>query len=113
MGMDYRYSGSASYNRFDNELCEVAKVFGGIEKHPDIYYGLETAQHGDKFIFPKGTNEILVKWFNNIYYKKFTLEETIQIWKCVSEHPEIKKISLQIWKELETLVVCEQGWYIF
>lgn len=31
MGMDYQYAGSASYPRFDRELCEVAKVFGGIE----------------------------------------------------------------------------------
>ena len=31
MGMDYSYAGSASYPRFDRELCEVAKAFGGIE----------------------------------------------------------------------------------
>lgn len=29
--MDYQYAGSANYPRFDRELCEVAKVFGGIE----------------------------------------------------------------------------------
>ena len=31
MGMGYRYSGSSSYPRFDRELCEVAKIFGGVE----------------------------------------------------------------------------------
>lgn len=31
MGMDYQYAGSASYPRFDRELCEIVKVFGGIE----------------------------------------------------------------------------------
>ena len=31
MGMDYQYAGSASYPRFDRELCEVAKVLGGVE----------------------------------------------------------------------------------
>ena len=31
MGMDYRWAGSASYPRFDRELCAVAEVFGGIK----------------------------------------------------------------------------------
>ena len=31
MGMDYCWSGSASYPRFDRELCAVAEIFGGIK----------------------------------------------------------------------------------
>ena len=31
MGMDYQYAGSASYPRFDRELCSVAEVFGGVK----------------------------------------------------------------------------------
>ena len=33
MGMDYQYAGSASYPRFDRELCLVAEVFGGIKQN--------------------------------------------------------------------------------
>ena len=29
MGMDYRYAGSAGYQRFDTEIYGVAKIFGG------------------------------------------------------------------------------------
>lgn len=29
MGMDFRYAGSASYPRFDEEICNIAKIFGG------------------------------------------------------------------------------------
>lgn len=31
MGMDYRWSGSSSYPRFDRELCAIAAIFGGIK----------------------------------------------------------------------------------
>lgn len=31
MGMDYNYMGSASYPRFDRELCAVTEVFGGLK----------------------------------------------------------------------------------
>lgn len=31
MGMDYKYSGSASYGRFDKELCAVAETFGAVK----------------------------------------------------------------------------------
>ena len=34
MGMDYTYAGSASYNRFDEELTKVADVFcGKVNNH--------------------------------------------------------------------------------
>lgn len=33
MGMDYQYAGSASYPRFDRELCEVAKVLVVLRLH--------------------------------------------------------------------------------
>ena len=39
-------------------------------------------------------------------------EETKIIWKHISEHPEIKEISSQIWSELEELVECDEGWHI-
>lgn len=126
MGMDYQYAGSASYPRFDRELCDVAKVFGGIktehlkerertenERPCGYWFGFLSSDDSKepKFVFPEGTDNILVKWFNDIY-GYFTLEETEQVWKCISEHPEIKEISYQIWHELQDLVECEEFWCI-
>ena len=98
MGMDYKFAGSASYPRFNEELREVAKIFGGTKP--------------DKFIFPDGTNEILVKWFNDIY-GDFTVEETKIVWEHISQHPEIKDISNQIWHELEFLTNIDEEWNIW
>lgn len=127
MGMDYRYAGSASYPRFDRELCEVAKVFGGIkteylkereatenERPFGYWFGFYSSCDSDmpKFTFPDGTNEVLVRWFNDIYGDDFTEEETFIIWKQISAHPEIKDISSQIWDELETSVECNDCWYV-
>jgi hypothetical protein len=98
MGMDYYYSGSASYSRFNDEVSEIAKVFNGVKK--------ET-----KFVFPSKTNSILVHWFNNIY-NEFTPEETEVIWNYIFMHPEIKNISPQLWNELSILVELGEGWEI-
>lgn len=127
MGMDYSYSGSASYPRFDRELCAVAEVFGGIktehlrereatenERPCGYWFGFLSSDNSNKakFVFPEGTNEVLVKWFNNIY-KTFSAEETKIIWEHISKHPEIYEISSQIWHELETLNELNEGWYIY
>ena len=126
MGMDYCYAGSASYPRFDRELCSVAEVFGGIKTEHlkerertendrpfGYWFGFLSSDlsNNAKFIFPDETDQTLVKWFNNIY-KDFTAEETKIIWELVSAHPEIKDISIQIWDELETLVELDSGWSI-
>lgn len=100
MGMNYVWSDSASYVRFEIELTEIAKIFGGQRRI-----------RRPIFIFPDGTNESLVKWFNNVY-EYFTKEETKIIWELISAYPEIKEISLQIWNELEKCVEFESGWYI-
>lgn len=117
MGMDYQYAGSASYPRFEKELCEVAAVFGGMlteelkkKKEETIPHSLQywfgvissESPETEKFVFPKNTNETLVKWFNDIY-GTFSVYETVTIWKMVSQHPEIQEISSQIWDELKTL----------
>lgn len=117
MGMDYQYAGSASYPRFEKELCEVAAVFGGMlteelkkKKEETIpnslqyWFGVISSEspETEKFVFPKNTNEVLVKWFNNIY-GTFSEYETATIWKIVSQHPEIQEISSQIWNELKSL----------
>lgn len=126
MGMDYLYAGSASYPRFDRELCSVAEVFGGVktehlkereetenERPFGYWFGFLSSDSSDlpKFVFPKETNEVLVKWFNNIY-EDFNEEETKIIWENISAHPEIKEISNQLWRELEQLAECNEGWRI-
>lgn len=126
MGMDYQYMGSASYPRFDEELCAVASVFGGKKTEHlqarkngtrkgslDYWFGFLSSDHSgeEKFVFPKGTNETLVKWFNHIY-GDFTEKETQTIWEIIRKHPEIKEISYQIWSELEILVSLKDSWHI-
>ena len=126
MGMDYQYAGSASYPRFDRELCSIAEIFGGIktehlkereetenERPFGYWFGFLSSDSSDlpKFVFLKKTNEVLVKWFNNIY-EDFNEEETKIVWQHISTHPEIKEISSQIWYELEMLVEMNESWSI-
>lgn len=126
MGMDYSWAGSASYPRFDREICSVVEVFGGIktehlkereetesERPFGYWFGFMSSDNSSvsKFIFPKGTNEVLVKWFNNIY-DDLSVEDTKIVWEHISAHPEIKEISDQLWYELEMLVKYNEGWSI-
>lgn len=127
MGMDYIYAGSASYPRFDRELCAVAKVFGGelteeIMKRKenisgiDYWFGflssLPQGKTPSKFLFPSNTNKTLFKWFNNIYSDEFSLKETQEVWEEIRKHPEIQDISYQIWLELNTLCQFKEIWNI-
>lgn len=127
MGMDYQYAGSASYPRFDRELCSVAEVFGGVktehlkereatesERPLGYWFGFLSSDSSNlpKFAFPEGTNEVLVKWFNNVY-DEFSEEETKIVWEHISAHPEIEEISSQICSELRQLVEWNEGWSIY
>lgn len=126
MGMDYSYAGSASYPRFDREVCEVAKIFGGIktehlrereatenERPCGYWFGFLSSDNTDipKFTFPDTTNDILVKWFNHIY-DYFTPRETQTVAEQIFSHPEIKEISHQTWIELEESLTWKTGWNI-
>ena len=126
MGMSYEYAGSASYPRFDEEVCAVAAVFGGV-KTKDLKQREKAAPKGTlnrwfgsyisddtnkpRIIFPDGTNETIAKWLNNIYEPR-TVEETKEIWKHICVHQEIKDISRQIWCELRERYLWDEGWEI-
>lgn len=134
MGMDYRYAGSASYSRFSYEITEVAKLFDAVEtvdlinakkkfeeKNLDengniinfdyfFGYGMDVKH---KYSFPNGTNETLVKWFNNPY-GDYTVEETKEIYEEINKkREEVEEISEQIMYELDRLVDNSDYWYIF
>ena len=117
--MDYQYAGSASYPRFSEELANVAKLFGGVRTNEvreptynkDEWIGHK--QYCEQFVFPEGTDEILVRWFNDIYSDNFSVDDTKHIFCIISRHPEIKKISSQIFDELKSLCEYEDRWFIW
>ena len=103
MGMDYVWSGSASYPRFNQELEEVAKIFGARKTF---------LSDKPRFEFPESFSYQLAEWFQNPY-EYYSPQQTKIIWEAVRQHPEIKEISWQIWNELEKCVEFEDGWYIY
>lgn len=129
MGMSYEYAGSASYPRFDEEVCAVAAVFGGVKTEElkqcekrqksmskntfDYWFGFYISgnENEQRFVFPEGTNETVAKWLNNIYEPR-TVEETKEIWKHICVHHEIKDISSQIWGEFRERYLRDEGWEI-
>ena len=120
MGMDYLYAGSASYERFDNELSKIAiELFDAklndkflkrkeaqdklIKNSQSISsgrtyifpFGFLYSEKGDekeeKIIFPKYTRKVIKKFFNNPY-DEFTVEETKQIADIILSKNRINKV---------------------
>lgn len=133
MGMDYRYAGSASYSRFDEEITKVAEILGGKlnseyqkllddvhraeKENPNVFYAFGTlnasakSRQAEKYDFPKGFDPIVRDWLNHPY-KEQTIPDTIHIWEVVREYPKIKEVSHQIWYELEQCGTRGVNWYI-
>ena len=103
MGMDYVWSGSASYRRFLKEMGEIAEVFGA-----QVCYTVEGVQY---YKFYEPISEVVVGWLDSPY-DYFSPQRTKEIWEAVRQHPEIEEISWQIWNELKTCVEFADGWYI-
>ena len=130
MGMDYQYAGSASYPRFDKELTEVAKIFGGVPTKelrdkvqqgeealkecglaPEYWFGATNLEE-DRFVFPEGTDELLVKWFNHPY--DFLMpKETQYVGNIILSHKEIYDISSQIYSEWKDVVYFGDCWKLY
>lgn len=126
MGMDYQYSGSASYPRFEKEIEAIAKALGAeptdalavlqdiaAKKPLGYWFGcLQGAQPGDTvFAVPDSLPEAVSKWLNHPYESR-TPAETAEIWKAVSAHPGIESLSVQVWGELRELADSGEGWDI-
>lgn len=127
MGMDYRYAGSASYPRYEEEIVKIAAVFDGRETKEIHNYHEKCLQepHGywfgymfpredediPKFVFPEGTNPLVVKWLNHPY-DDMPSEEIEVVWEEIQKHPEIEAISYQIWYELRHLNMYHEMWSI-
>ena len=103
MGMDFCWSGSASYRRFLKEMGEIAKVFGAQVR--------ETTEGVQYYVYHEPIPEVVVDWLD-CPYDYFSPQRTKKIWEAVRQHPEIEEISWQIWNELKTCVEFEDGWYI-
>ena len=127
MGMDYQYAGSASYPRFDDEIKKVVELLGGVEskelqnrketenERPFGYwfgYMSSSDDNMEKYIFPEGTNKIVVKWFNHIY-DDFSPEDTKIIYKELHPYKDsIQGVCRQLWCELRNLYAYGEGWGI-
>lgn len=103
MGMNYFWSGSASYGRFLEEMGEIAKVFGAQVR--------KTTKGVQYYVYYKPIPEVVGRWLDHPY-NYIPPQETKKIWEKVRQHPEIEEISWQIWNELEKCVEFEDGWYI-
>ena len=126
MGMDYRYAGSASYPRFENEIRQVAASLGctpterlaelereSKEKPLGYWFGCmqDDGSGMPRFAVPDTLPEAVAKWLNSPYECR-TPEETADIWDAVREKSEIRALSPQIWSELEWLARWHEGWDI-
>lgn len=126
MGMDYRYAGSASYPRFEQELKQVAASLGcapterlaELEKDAagrplGYWFGCmqEDGSGRPRFAVPDALPEAVAKWLNSPY-EDLGPDETAAVWDAVKNHPDIQALSPQIWSELEWLARWHEGWRI-
>lgn len=114
MGVDFKWGGSASYPRYYKEVEEIAtKCFGAklteqfvkdeskVTKsllNPTYMFG-EVNERDDKFIFPEGTPDIIVRFCKKPVEEPYDAKA---LWEEFSKHPEIQEISDQIWDEVKT-----------
>lgn len=125
MGMSYRYSGSASYPRFEEEVEQVVQILGGrkassLQKKQDevegtIYqwFGCLQGDKKIKFYFPAGTPEAVIRFFNDIY-GYHNADEVFDVWEYIYQNFEgpVADASPQIWRELRLCVEFGTGWDI-
>lgn len=124
MGVDFQWSGSASYPRYYEEVEAIAtKCFGAtlnpqfvedekkVEKsliNPTYMFGT-VHERNDKFIFPDGTPEVIVE-----FCRKPTMEfyDASKMWEAFQQHPEIEEISYQIWEEVKCCAEYRSSYHV-
>jgi len=118
MGMDYKFCGSATYPRFNDELKGIVELFGGKiitnrkpkEQCSMVEYFMEEPL---KYEMPEGTPASVIKWVNHPYAEDFTVEETKEIYNFLHiKWRKVEAISGQIAEELRCCVLEEEPWEI-
>lgn len=117
MGMDYKYVGSATYPRFNDEVKGIVELFGGkmiTKRKPKeqctmVQYFMEKPL---RYKFPYNFPFVLKKWANDPY-GKFTLKETKKIYKVLlTKAKEVENISDQILAKFRYCVMYNEPWQI-
>lgn len=121
MGADFRYAGSASYGRLNDELKGIVELFGGkcISEREDYDTGSPFLkplgyfmEEPLKYEMPEGTPEIVVKWINEPY-ETYPYEDIKQVYDFLKPRwKEVQEISQDITYELEHLVLYKEEWYL-
>ena len=121
MGADFRYAGSASYGRLNDELKGIVELFGGkmVGEREDYDTGTPFVkplgyfmEEPLKYEMPEGTPEIFVKWVNEPY-ESYPYKDIKQVYDFLkSKWEEVQKISHDITYELENLVLDKEEWYL-
>ena len=124
MGVDFFFSGSASYPRYYEEVEKIAvQCFGAtlnkkfikdekkVKKsllNPEYMFG-SVHDRPDKFIFPKETPKIIVEFCREPVGESYN---STKLWKVFQQHPEIENISDQIWNEVKVSAECGRSYKV-
>ena len=101
MGVDFTWGGSASYPRYYEE----------VEKsllNPEYMFG-SVHERDDKFTFPEGTPEEVVKFCQKPVDESYDAKK---LWEAFQVHPEIEKISFQIWNEARACAAFDELYHV-
>lgn len=125
MGVDFQWSGSASYPRYYEEVEAIAtKCFGAVlnaqfvedekkvEKSlisPTYMFG-KVHERDDKFTFPEGTPEEVVKFCQKPVDEFYDAKK---LWEAFQQHPEIEEISHQIWEEVKCCAEYRESYHVW
>lgn len=124
MGVDYKFSGSASYPRFNEELESIAvQVFGATVtqefkdalKKPENntitgYFFAKAHEIPNKYVWPENTPDVVKTFFNNPreFYDPDIVKE---LWKYVEPHSQkIEELSWQFLDELKNCAFYDESW---
>lgn len=124
MGVDFTWGGSASYPRYYEEVQKIAtQCFGAVlnaqfvkdeqkvEKsllNPEYMFG-SVHERDDKFTFPEGTPEEVVKFCQKPVGEFYDAKK---LWEAFQVHPEIEEISYQIWEEVKACATYNESYHV-